>query len=189
MKRHLCELRDEELLKVYEVNKGLQQLIYEYEYESVNVYIQDLFYYLKSNNAIENYNIDNNSSNNFIVVKDTYEFFENVISMLINFQLDESNKIIMDEAKDGLQWCIAKDSVDFHSRVYDVLDDKVDATKDIVVSMVKTLLLGFLDLDEETLKTMFIEYVHNHEVFDNIYITSDNYIAYEELLKDYENGR
>ncbi len=188
MKRYLSELSDEELLKVYEVNTELKMLVYDFEYEAINVYIADLFYYLEANNAISNYSIDINSSNNFIVVKDTYEFFDNVISMLINFGLDEANKKIMNEAKDGLQWSIAKDSVELHSTVYDILDDKVDATKDIVVSMVITLIRSFLDLDIDTLKNRFIYYVQNHEVFDTIYVIDDEFIAYEEVVKNYKDG-
>jgi len=64
----------------------------------------------------------------------------------------------------------------------------VDATKDIVVSMIITLIRSFLDLDTDTLKTMFIEYVQNHEVFDTLYVIDDDFIAYEEVVKNYKDG-
>jgi len=189
MKRYLCELRDEELLKVYEVNIGLQQLVYNYEYEAMNQYVANMFHNLQANNAIESYNIDEASSNNFIVVRDTYEFFQNVESMLYNYGIDEPNEALVNDARDGIQWRIARDSVELHSKVYEVLDKTVDDIKDIVVNKVIKLFLNYLELNDRDLEYMFIEYVQNHEVFDNIYVTSDNYIAYEELLRDYKDIR
>jgi hypothetical protein len=188
MKRYLSELSDEELLKVYEVNTELNMLVSDEVYECEYEYVRDLLNHLEENDAITNYSVDINSSNNFIVVKDSYEFFQNIESVLYNFGIDEPNEALLEEARDGMQWCIAKDSVELYSQVYEVIDKIIDDIKDTVVKKVLKLLLSFLELDEERFKTTFVEYVRNREVFDTIYVLDDNYIAYEELVKNYKDG-
>jgi hypothetical protein len=189
MKRYLTELKDEELLKVYDANKVLQDELYEIEYENVQYHVTEIINHLEAFHAIESFNIDINSNNNFIVVDDAYIFFENVYGMLYNYGIDELNAELIKETQDGMQFCLALDSVEKDSDVYNVLENYVHELRSIVVDKVIKLLLNILELDTETLKTMFIKYVTNYETFDNVYIKDDSYVAYEEFTREYKDGR
>jgi hypothetical protein len=184
MKKYLPELSMEELKKVYDVNKELRDIVYDMEYESGKVYIEDIMYEFKDAGAIQSYSIELAGRSNYIKVIDKYKFFDKLLSFKFSNNIKDKNEVVFELAQDGIDLVTARDTVKIHGKVYEMLDDKLDDVLKNVTSHLTSLLTNFLEYNEENY-IMFDEYVNHHEEFDEVYIKDDTYIAYKDIVKDY----
>lgn len=188
MKRYLPELNEVELNKVYDANKELRDEVYDIEYETGKVYIEDIMYEFKAVGAIQSYSIELAGRSNYINIIDAYKFFDTLLNLSFSFEMKDKYNFVFELAQEGIDLVTARDAVKMHDKVYDMLDNKLDNVLWNIDIQFMSMLENFLNYDEENNRLMFHKYVNQYEAFDEVYIDddSDSFIAYKDMVKVYK---
>jgi len=186
MKRYLPELNEVELNKVYDANKELRDEVYDIEYETGKVYIEDIMYEFKAVGAIQSYSIELAGRSNYINIIDAYKFFDTLLNLSFSFEMKDKYNFVFELAQEGIDLVTARDAVKMHDKVYDMLDNKLDNVLWNIDIQFMSMLENFLNYDEENNRLMFHKYVNQYEAFDEVYIDDDTYIAYKDMVKVYK---
>lgn len=199
MKKYLTELTNEELKIVFTNNQVIQDNVYENIYETESQYVGEILEIINDGNVFSNYSIDGDYGRSFINVnsKKYYEFFNNLIDAIRSYNflstnlttykdVEELHQDLLNKAKKGMDYAIARDDVTYEGEVYDELNEKLEALIDEVVAVLINSFENILKIpNEEDAVEKFITSVRELEYYDEVYILEDSksYIAYEDITR------
>lgn len=178
-KRFLTELNVQELDKVLEKNKGLQELIRERTAESESLFVDDQLAYLKK--GIGDYSISPYTYSH-IAVTNKLEFLYGVR------ELERSIPILNDKDSHYLETALAN-SKKLYSKDGNTDENNnnfnhsiIDLRDKVLSNMIEKLEYGDSD---EAVKDYFFEMYVSFDS-DGVYIDSDDFILKEDITKTYE---
>ena len=181
--KKLNELNNEELKKVYNVNKKLQNDVINDYQESEMDYISDVLEPLKE--GLNDWSIGFHQYN-YIKIKDNKSFLYGVIESTKEYSLlDESDKNTMVLIDNILEKINILECMDYSNKNYDILENWIDRKIEVIKNMVLESFNSLTAMDYDYMKEYFIEFYVNERMDINDYYINDNY----ELFKHIEYER
>lgn len=179
-KLEISKLNKTQLLKILEKNSKLKNDVIEDFEESQMIYISEILEYFKT--SLNNWSIGF-YNNNFIEIKDNYNFLNDFDNMNNDFSiLKEVDVKILHDVIDKI--CIL-DSMNYDNKNYILLEKWID-TK--VEYFKNELLLYFSDLtgyNDDVIENYFYEFYIETRLDQELFIDKNN-IIYENILKSYK---
>lgn len=187
MKRYIKELNNDELKLLYSKNKSFQDNALNDVYEDNSEYLNEILKELDRSKALSDYSIDN-SSYSYIKVSNHYDFYNNLEKVIHSYSIlnyDETQRITT-SILDGIDLAIARDSVKMYSTLYQELDERLDKLSKELCDIIVSELVHLLDINEDYVYDTFLNQVFEYDIYNNVYILDDTFIAYEDIRKSFE---